>query len=219
MKRTLDLIVSMVLLIATVPLFVLVALAILMNMGSPVFFRQLRPGLHNHAFCLLKFRSMANAYDAEGNLLPGQQRLTPLGRLLRGLSLDELPQLVNVLRGDMSLVGPRPLLMEYLDLYTPEQMRRQDVKPGITGWAQVNGRNALTWEDKFALDVWYVDHQSFWLDLKILWMTMVKVIRREGVTTQDGTLAVRFAGTRNDKGKSVMAADSTSATEQTKEAE
>jgi sugar transferase EpsL len=217
MKRTLDLIVSMVLLIITLPLFGLAALAILMNMGSPVFFRQLRPGLHSHPFCLLKFRSMANAYDAEGNLLPGQQRLTRLGRVLRSLSLDELPQLINVLRGDMSLVGPRPLLMEYLELYTPEQKRRQEVKPGITGWAQVNGRNGLTWEDKFALDVWYVDHRSFWLDLKILWLTLLKVISREGVTTAEGTLAVRFAGTRKTVRENDVAADTCSVAEKAKD--
>lgn len=207
MKRTLDLIVSAVLLIITLPLSGLVALAILMNMGSPVFFRQLRPGLHSRPFSLLKFRSMANAYDAEGNLLPGQQRLTGLGRVLRSLSLDELPQLINVLRGDMSLVGPRPLLMDYLELYTPEQRRRQEVKPGITGWAQVNGRNGLTWEDKFALDVWYVDHRSFWFDLKILWLTLLKVISREGVTTAEGTLAVRFSGTRKTVRENDVAAD------------
>lgn len=186
---------SIILLILTLPLFGVVALAILLSMGTPVFFRQLRPGLHGRPFDLLKFRSMVTAYDSEGNLLPGQQRLTRLGRLLRGLSLDELPQLLNVLHGDMSLVGPRPLLMEYLELYNPEQMRRQDVKPGITGWAQVNGRNALTWEDKFALDVWYVDHWSLWLDLKILWLTLLKVIAREGVTTKEGNLTLHFAGT------------------------
>lgn len=219
MKRTLDLIVAIVLLILSLPLFVAVSLAILMNMGPPVFFRQLRPGLHNKPFCLLKFRSMSNALDDKGTMLPGQQRLTQLGRVLRNLSLDELPQLINVLRGEMSLVGPRPLLMEYLELYTPEQMRRQDVKPGITGWAQVNGRNALTWEDKFALDVWYVDHRSFGLDLKILWMTLVKVIRREGVTTAEGTLAVRFSGTRHKEEPNEFAADRGPVTEQAKDAE
>jgi lipopolysaccharide/colanic/teichoic acid biosynthesis glycosyltransferase len=217
MKRTLDLIVSVVLLIITLPLSGLVALAILMNMGPPVFFRQLRPGLHSHPFSLLKFRSMANAYDAEGNLLPGQQRLTRLGRVLRSLSLDELPQLINVLRGDMSLVGPRPLLMDYLELYTPEQKRRQEVKPGITGWAQVNGRNGLTWENKFALDVWYVDHRSFWLDLKILWLTLLKVISREGVTTAEGTLAVRFSGTRKTVRENDVVADKCPVAEKTED--
>lgn len=219
MKRTLDLAVSIGLLIFVLPLFGLVALVILMSMGSPIFFRQWRPGLHSQPFCLLKFRSMSNAHDDKGGMLPGQMRLTRPGRMLRSLSLDELPQLFNVLRGEMSLVGPRPLLMEYLELYTPEQRRRQEVKPGITGWAQVNGRNALTWEDKFALDVWYVDHQSIWLDLKILWLTLVKVVSREGVTTKEGTLAVRFAGTRTKKGEGDLPANSFPVAEQTKDAE
>lgn len=195
MKRLLDLTFSALILLLSLPLFALVALAIRVNMGSPVFFRQLRPGLHGRSFSLFKFRTMSTARDDQGKLLPGQQRLTRLGRCLRSLSLDELPQLINVLLGDMSLVGPRPLLMEYLQLYTPEQGRRHEVKPGITGWAQVNGRNALTWEDKFALDVWYVDHRSVWLDLKILWLTLIKVVRREGILTGEGTLTAHFAGT------------------------
>jgi lipopolysaccharide/colanic/teichoic acid biosynthesis glycosyltransferase len=219
MKRSLDLIVSILLLVLTLPLVGLVALAILVSMGPPVFFRQVRPGLHCQPFSLLKFRSMCNAYDDKENMLPGQQRITRLGRLLRSLSLDELPQLFNVLRGDMSLVGPRPLLTEYLELYTPEQMRRQEVKPGITGWAQVNGRNGITWEDKFALDVWYVDHQSIWLDLKILWLTLIKVVSREGVTTAGGTLAAHFSGTRKEKGERILPSDSLPTAEQTKDAE
>lgn len=201
MKRVFDLTVSLVALIITLPLFCLIAVAIRLNMGSPILFRQIRPGIHGRPFYLLKFRSMAISHDQNGVLLPGQQRLTRLGRLLRSLSLDELPQLINVLRGDMSLVGPRPLLMEYLELYNAEQQRRQEVKPGITGWAQVNGRNLLTWEDKFTLDVWYVDHQSFSLDLKIIWLTLVKVVMREGVGTKDGTLAVRFTGSPGEEGR------------------
>jgi sugar transferase EpsL len=194
MSRLMDLVISVVLITLALPLLGLVALAIFLNMGKPIFFRQLRPGLDGHPFHLLKFRTMSDACDEQGQRLPGQQRLTRLGLRLRSLSLDELPQLINVLRGEMSLVGPRPLLMDYVELYTPEQKRRMKVKPGITGWAQVNGRNALSWEEKFALDVWYVDHQSLGLDLQILWLTLVKVVRREGITTQDGTLAQRFTG-------------------------
>lgn len=200
MNRLLDLIVSALLLILILPLLGVVALGILFSMGKPVFFRQMRPGLYGRPFHLLKFRTMSDACDEQGQLLPGQQRLTPLGRRLRSLSLDELPQLINVLRGEMRLVGPRPLLMDYLELYTPEQERRMEVKPGITGWAQVNGRNALTWEEKFTLDVWYVDHQSLGLDLRILWLTLVKVINREGITTQQGTLAQRFTGSHREAG-------------------
>lgn len=200
MGRSMDLIIALLLLTLALPLLGLVALGIFLSMGKPILFRQLRPGLHGRPFYLLKFRTMSDACDEQGRLLPGQQRLTPLGRRLRSLSLDELPQLINVLRGEMSLVGPRPLLMDYVELYTPEQKRRMDVKPGITGWAQVNGRNALSWEEKFTLDVWYVDHQSPGLDLQILWRTLIKVVNREGVTTQEGTLAQRFTGSpRNTK--------------------
>lgn len=213
MKRMLDLIVSLTALIMILPVFGLIAAAIRMSMGAPVFFRHTRPGLKGEPFSLLKFRSMVTAYDDRGKMLPGQKRLTPLGRFLRDLSLDELPQMINVLRGDMSLVGPRPLLMEYLELYSPEQKRRLDLRPGITGWAQVNGRNSLTWEERFALDVWYVDHQSLLLDLKILWMTLVKVVRREGVTTEEGNLAAHFAGTRPRKEKDSSVAESPSVEE------
>jgi sugar transferase EpsL len=209
----LDLIVSLTALIMILPVFGLIAAAIRMSMGAPVFFRHTRPGLKGEPFSLLKFRSMVTAYDDRGKMLPGQKRLTPLGRFLRDLSLDELPQMINVLRGDMSLVGPRPLLMEYLELYSPEQKRRLDLRPGITGWAQVNGRNSLTWEERFALDVWYVDHQSLLLDLKILWMTLVKVVRREGVTTEEGNLAAHFAGTRPRKEKDSSVAESPSVEE------
>ncbi len=201
MKRFLDLTLSLVLFILTLPLLGLIALVIRVTMGSPVFFRHIRPGLCGRPFSLLKFRTMLTAYDDHGKLLPGRSRMTPLGRFLRSLSLDELPQLINVLRGDMSLVGPRPLLMEYLDLYSAEQKRRHEVRPGITGWAQVNGRNTLTWEERFSLDVWYVDHRSFGLDLKILWMTVVKVIRREGITTKEGNLAEHFSGSQKGGGE------------------
>jgi lipopolysaccharide/colanic/teichoic acid biosynthesis glycosyltransferase len=165
-------------------------------MGSPVFFKQQRPGLHGKPFYMFKFRTMTNACDGDGCLLPDCDRLTPLGRFLRSTSLDELPELFNVLKGDMSLVGPRPLLMQYLDRYTPEQARRHEVRPGVTGWAQVNGRNALSWEDKFEMDVWYVDNRSFWLDLKILWMTLLKVVRREGISGDGCETMTEFEGTR-----------------------
>ncbi len=173
------------------PLFVLLAVLVRFKLGSPVLFLQRRPGRHGKPFTIYKFRTMSHARDADGNLLPDEIRITALGRFLRRTSLDELPELWNVLKGDMSLVGPRPLLMSYLDLYAPEQMRRHDVRPGITGWAQVNGRNELTWEDKFKLDVWYVDNHSLWLDLKILFLTVWKVVRREGVN-QPGYATVRY---------------------------
>ncbi|MDK2846987.1 MAG: sugar transferase EpsL [Desulfuromonadales bacterium] len=210
MKRMFDVIVSLSALVLISPLFCLLALAVRINMGCPVFFKQTRPGLHGRPFNLLKFRTMFTAYDEDGKLLPGQKRLTPLGRFMRGLSLDELPQLFNVLKGDMSLVGPRPLLMEYLRLYSPEQRRRHDVRPGITGWAQINGRNALTWEERFSLDVWYVDHQSIWLDIRILWLTFIKVIRREGITTEEGNLAKHFSGTGKDTAEKMVSPDSVS---------
>lgn len=161
-------------------------------MGQPVLFRQKRPGLNGKPFDLLKFRTMTEDRDEKGDLLPDRSRLTRLSRLVRSTSLDELPELFNVLKGDMSLVGPRPLLMRYLERYTPEQMRRHEVKPGITGWAQVNGRNALTWEEKFKLDVWYVDNQSFWLDLKIIALTIWKLIKREGINQPGQATAAEF---------------------------
>lgn len=184
-KSLLDLTLAGIALVLFSPLLTAIALFVRIKLGSPVLFRQQRPGLHGKPFTLLKFRTMNDARDPDGNLLPDEQRLTPFGQFLRRTSLDELPELFNVLRGEVSLVGPRPLLMRYLDRYTPEQMRRHEVKPGITGWAQVNGRNALSWEEKFALDVWYVDHLSFWLDLKIILLTIWKVLRREGIS-QDG---------------------------------
>ncbi len=182
MKRLFDLLASAIgLFILALPL-ALLAWQLRRKLGSPVFFTQVRPGLHSKPFCMVKFRTMTDARDINGALLPDAQRLTPFGRFLRASSLDELPELWNVLRGEMSLVGPRPLLMEYLPLYSSEQARRHEVRPGITGWAQVNGRNAISWADKFALDVWYVDHRTFWLDLRILWLTVRKVLMRDGIS-------------------------------------
>jgi sugar transferase EpsL len=184
-KRLLDLVVSGAGLVIFSPVLLLVAAAIRLESGSPVLFRQLRPGYKGRPFTLFKFRTMTDARDSTGNALPDAFRLTAAGRIVRRLSLDELPQLWNVVRGEMSLVGPRPLLMQYLDRYTPGQARRHDVKPGITGWAQINGRNAITWEEKFALDNWYVDHHSLWLDLWILAITGGRVLRGVGIS-QDG---------------------------------
>jgi len=172
-----------------------VALAIWLTMGRPVLFRQKRAGLYGRVFELWKFRTMTNDRDESGRLLPDEKRLTRLGRFLRSTSLDELPQVWNVLRGEMSLVGPRPLLPEYLERYTPEQARRHEVRPGITGWAQVNGRNETTWEERFRRDVWYVDNWSLWLDLKILWLTVIKVLRRDGISRQGHATMPEFLGT------------------------
>lgn len=194
MKRFFDLMLALIaLLLLLLPLLFLVYL-VRRKLGGPVFFRQARPGLHGKPFGMVKFRTMTDARDAHGALLPDAGRLTPFGKFLRASSLDELPELWNVLKGDMSLVGPRPLLMEYLPLYSPEQARRHEVRPGITGWAQVNGRNALGWEEKFALDVWYVDNRSLWLDIKILWMTVRKVLVREGISADGEATMSKFAG-------------------------
>jgi sugar transferase EpsL len=189
MKRFFDLIIATLTLIIASPLMMIVSLLIRWKLGAPVLFKQLRPGLHAKPFFIYKFRTMTDRRDDRGNLLPDDMRLTSLGRFLRKFSLDELPQLLNVVKGDLSLVGPRPLLMEYLPLYTPEQMKRHNVRPGMTGWAQINGRNAISWEEKFALDVWYVDHQNFFLDLKILWMTCIKVVQTEGIN-QNGHVTI-----------------------------
>ena len=193
-KRLFDLLVATVGLLVISPVLLVIAILVRLQHGSPVLFRQKRPGLHGQPFRIFKFRTMTEARAADGTLLPDEQRLTPLGRFLRATSLDELPELFNVLRGEMSLVGPRPLLMQYLERYSPEQARRHNVLPGITGWAQVNGRNALTWEDKFRLDVWYVDHWSFWLDLKILFLTVSKVFKREGISQPGYATAEEFMG-------------------------
>jgi lipopolysaccharide/colanic/teichoic acid biosynthesis glycosyltransferase len=172
----------------------LTAAVVYVSMGSPVLFRQKRPGLHGKIFEIYKFRTMRDARDEKGALLPDEMRLTKTGKIIRSLSLDELPQLFNVIKGDMSFVGPRPLLPEYLSLYNERQKRRHDVKPGITGWAQVNGRNALSWQERFELDVWYVEHRSFLLDMKILWMTLLKVLRREGIASQTSATMEKFEG-------------------------
>jgi lipopolysaccharide/colanic/teichoic acid biosynthesis glycosyltransferase len=197
MKRLFDLVASAIgLLILAVPLAVL-AWLIRRKLGSPVLFRQVRPGLHGLPFTMVKFRTMTDEVGPDGALLPDAQRLTPFGRFLRASSLDELPELWNVLKGEMSLVGPRPLLMEYLPLYTPEQARRHEVRPGITGWAQVNGRNAISWADKFALDVWYVDHRSLWLDVRILWRTVRKVLVRDGISAAGEATMPKFTGSKS----------------------
>lgn len=194
MKRVLDVIGAATGLIVLAPVLLVVALLIRRHLGSPVLFRQVRPGLRGHPFEMVKFRTMRHALDAAGQPLPDAERLTRLGRFLRASSLDELPELWNVVRGDMSLVGPRPLLMEYLPLYSAEQSRRHEVRPGITGWAQVNGRNALTWPEKLALDVWYVENRSLRLDLKILWLTLGKVARRDGIAAPGEATMPQFKG-------------------------
>ncbi|WP_208857107.1 sugar transferase [Stutzerimonas nitrititolerans] len=194
MKRLFDFTVALLgLIFLALPLLLLIYL-IRTKLGSPVFFRQLRPGLNGHPFEMVKFRTMTDQRDASGQVLSDAMRLTAFGQFLRASSLDELPELWNVLKGDMSLVGPRPLLMEYLPLYSPEQYRRHEVRPGVTGWAQVNGRNALGWEDKFKLDVWYVDNCSFWLDLKIIFLTVKKVFLREGISAEGEATMSKFEG-------------------------
>ncbi len=196
-KRFLDVLVAAAALLLLSPVLAAIALLILQKLGSPVLFRQVRPGLDGKPFKMTKFRTMRDAVDANGKPLPDSERMTPFGSFLRSSSLDELPELWNVLKGDMSLVGPRPLLMEYLPLYNPEQYRRHGVRPGITGWAQVNGRNALSWEDKFKLDVWYVDNRTFWLDLKIICMTINKVLVRDGISAEGEATMPKFTGTKS----------------------
>ncbi len=191
-KRAFDLILTIPAIILLVPLFLILSFIVAILLGAPVLFRQQRPGLGGRPFWLLKFRTMTEARGADGVLLPDAERLTRFGRFLRATSLDELPELFNVLKGDMSLVGPRPLLMQYLERYTQEQARRHEVRPGITGWAQVNGRNAITWEEKFKLDVWYVDNWSLWLDIKIIFMTIWKIFKREGISADDHATMPEF---------------------------
>lgn len=193
-KRALDLALTIPALIILSPLLVLLALLVRIRLGSPILFRQQRPGLHGKPFTMYKFRTMTNARDADGKLLPTAVRITPFGRFLRKSSMDELPELFNVLRGDMSIIGPRPLRMEYLHRYTEEQMRRHCVMPGITGWAQIHGRNALTWEQKFNLDVWYVDHQSFWVDIVIICLTILQVVSQEGISPPGMETPEEFRG-------------------------
>jgi sugar transferase EpsL len=201
LKRTFDLVAALLALVLLAPLLLILAMLVLLFLGSPIFFRQQRPGLHGRPFTLYKFRTMRDVRSATGDPLPDELRLPRFGRWLRATSLDELPELWNVLRGDMSLVGPRPLLMEYLPLYSSQQARRHEVRPGITGWAQVNGRNAISWEDKFKYDAWYVDNQSFWLDMKILWLTVKKVLCSEGITQQGQATTVKFRGHGNADGE------------------
>jgi len=197
LKRGFDFLIALTLLIALSPLLALLALAVRWKLGRPVLFAQTRPGLHGAPFEFYKFRSMTDARNAAGELLPDEARLTPFGKLMRKLSLDELPQLVNVLKGDMSLVGPRPLLMEYLPLYNERQARRHEVRPGISGWAQVNGRNALDWEERFELDLWYVEHRSFWLDLKIIGMTAWRMLRPQGIVQPGHATMSKFTGSQH----------------------
>ncbi len=194
MKRLIDFIVALIAILLLGPMILVIALSVRINMGMPVFFRQKRPGLHGKSFYIYKFRTMSVAYGEDGLLLPDRKRITKLGAIIRKWSLDELPQLFNILKGEMSLVGPRPLLMEYLPLYTPYQARRHEVKPGITGWAQVNGRNALNWNARFKLDVWYVDHHSFNLDMKIIFLTIWKILKREGINQPGQATMEAFKG-------------------------
>ncbi|EHH2476281.1 sugar transferase [Vibrio vulnificus] len=199
MKRIFDVLVSFWALLMLSPIIGVVAWKIRKKLGSPVLFRQTRPGLNGKPFDMVKFRTMKDAVDAQGNPLPDSERMTPFGDKLRSLSLDELPELWNVLKGEMSLVGPRPLLMQYLPLYSPEQARRHEVRPGVTGWAQINGRNAIGWEEKFKLDVWYVNNRSFCLDIKILFLTIKKVFVKEGISADDHVTMPEFKGNHNEK--------------------
>ena len=199
-KRIFDLLLVVLSSLFWAPLLLLIALLVRWKLGRPVFFRQNRPGLAGGVFRLIKFRTMMDARDESGRLLSDAERLTSFGRWLRATSLDELPELLNVLRGEMSLVGPRPLLVEYLPRFSPEQARRHELRPGITGWAQINGRNAISWEDKFRLDVWYVDHRSLWLDFKILFLTVWTVVRRDGISAQGEATMPVFTGSAGDGG-------------------
>lgn len=194
LKRLFDIFGSIVGLILSSPLFLILVLLIRKQMGSPILFRQTRPGKNGQPFEMLKFRTMNNAVGPDGRSMPDGERITNLGQKLRSSSLDELPELWNVLKGEMSIVGPRPLLMDYLPLYSPEQARRHEVRPGVTGWAQVNGRNAISWDEKFALDIWYVDNRSLWLDLKIIWLTIRKVVKREGISAAGEATMPKFEG-------------------------
>ena len=191
-KRIFDIVISLAGIVLLSPIFIIIAVLVAVKLGKPVIFTQLRPGLYGKPFSMMKFRTMTNEKDQQGNLLPNEDRMTRMGSFLRSYSLDELPELFNVLKGDMSIVGPRPLLMEYLPYFTEEQLRRHYVKPGITGWAQVNGRNAIDWDQKLALDIWYVEHQSLWLDIKIIGLTIFKVLVREGITYKDHVTMPRF---------------------------
>ena len=199
LKRLLDIIIASIALILLSPLYAFVAYKVKKNLGSPVLFRQVRPGLDGQPFEMIKFRSMKDAVDAQGNLLPDSERLTPFGKMLRSSSLDEMPELWNVIKGDMSIVGPRPLLMEYLPLYNEEQAKRHLVRPGMTGHAQVNGRNAISWEEKFKLDTWYVENQSVWLDFKIMLKTVKKVLAKDDINEAGEATMTKFTGTQSDQ--------------------
>ena len=202
LKRVLDVLISVMILLSLSPIYLLLAILVYRKLGAPILFKQERPGLYGKPFTMYKFRTMRNAYDSHGKPLPDAERMTSLGQFLRSTSLDELPEFYNVLKGDMSTVGPRPLLMQYLDRYSPDQGRRHELRPGITGWAQINGRNAITWEKKLALDVWYVDQCSLWLDVKIIALTVWKVFRREGINQQGVVTMTEFMGSQapsNDK--------------------
>lgn len=198
MKNLFDKTLALFLIILFSPIYIVLSLLIFFKMGSPILFRQKRPGYKEKIFGIYKFRTMTNEKDVDGNLLPDDKRLVGIGKFIRSTSLDELPQLFNVLKGEMSFVGPRPLLEEYLPLYNAKQKRRHDVKPGITGWAQVNGRNAISWEQKFDYDVWYVDNQSFWLDVKILWLTFLKVVKRSDISSSTSSTMEKFTGSKNE---------------------
>ncbi|WP_141048702.1 undecaprenyl phosphate N,N'-diacetylbacillosamine 1-phosphate transferase [Aliarcobacter cryaerophilus] len=197
-KSIFDKTLALFLIILFSPIYIIVSLLIYIKMGNPILFRQKRPGYKEKIFGIYKFRTMTNEKDVDGNLLPDDKRLVGIGKFIRSTSLDELPQLFNVLKGEMSFVGPRPLLKEYLPLYNEKQKRRHDVKPGITGWAQVNGRNAISWEQKFDYDVWYVDNQSFWLDIKILWLTFLKVVKRSDISSSTSSTMEKFTGSKNE---------------------
>jgi len=194
-KRLFDIFLASILIVLFLPVYTIVSLLIWLKMGNPIFFRQKRPGLHEKIFGIYKFRTMSNEKDKNGELLPDEKRLVGIGKFIRSASLDELPQIFNVIKGDMSFVGPRPLLVEYLPLYNKKQKKRHDVKPGITGWAQVNGRNAISWEQKFEYDAWYVEHYSFWLDMKILWLTFLKVVKQSDISSNTAVTMEKFKGT------------------------
>ncbi|EXB72340.1 MULTISPECIES: sugar transferase [Acinetobacter] len=198
LKRVLDIVIASVALVLLSPLYFYVAYKVRKNLGSPVLFRQARPGLHGKPFEMIKFRTMTDERDAEGNLLPNEQRLPKFGKMLRATSLDEMPELWNVIKGDMSIVGPRPLLMDYLPLYNKEQAKRHNVRPGMTGYAQVNGRNSISWEEKFKLDTWYVENQSIWLDFKIMFQTVKKVLVKEGINQSEEVTMTRFTGNKDE---------------------
>jgi sugar transferase EpsL len=197
-KSIFDWITSILLIVLLAPIILLLSILIKLKLGSPIIFKQVRPGKHGKLYTMYKFRTMTNACDERGNLLPNEQRLTKFGRFLRSTSLDELPELINVLKADMALVGPRPLLPEYLALYNQQQARRHEVKPGITGWAQINGRNAISWDEKFKLDIWYVDNANFWLDMKILFLTIYKVFARQNINSAQHVTMPKFTGTKSN---------------------